>query len=122
MSSANSAALKTKKEKSPKPKYNMFQNAWFMVKLAWASKEKKVVFLGLLLAGLTVANSLINLYVSPTILSVLERKASMAELLWTIVLFTAGIMFVSAASSYVTEYILFGRIAVRSEIIARMCR
>ena len=99
MSSANSAALKTKKEKSPKPKYNMFQNAWFMVKLAWASKEKKVVFLGLLLAGLTVANSLINLYVSPTILSVLERKASMAELLWTIVLFTAGIMFVSAAST-----------------------
>ena len=122
MSSANSAALKTKKEKSPKPKYNMFQNAWFMVKLAWASKEKKVVFLGLLLAGLTVANSLINLYVSPTILSVLERKASMAELLWTIVLFTAGIMFVSAASTYVNENILFGRIAVRSEIIARMSR
>jgi ATP-binding cassette subfamily B protein len=118
MASANNAmSLKTKKEKAPKPKYNMFQNAWFMVKLAWTAKEKKVIILSLLAAGLAVANNLVNLYVSPTILSVLERKGSVSELLWTIIAFTAGIMFVSAASSYVNENKLYGRISVRTEII-----
>ncbi len=122
MFSADNAALKIKKQKPPKPKYNMFQNAWFMAKLAWDSKEKKVPLLCLLAAALAVANNLVNLYVSPTILSVLERKGSFSELFWTIIIFTAGIMFVSAASSYVEENKMYGRITVRGEISARLNR
>lgn len=107
---------KAKKEKAPKPKYNMAQNSWFMIKLAWTSGEKKVIVLSLLSALTAVALNLINLYVSPTILSVVERQASVTELIVTIVVFVA-LMLVSAASSYVNTNTLYGRIIVCCEII-----
>ena len=84
-----------------------------MTKLAWISKEKKVLALGLLAALLAVAGNLVNLYVSPGILSAVERHASIGELLLTILAFTLGIMLVSAASAYVNENISYGRISVR---------
>ena len=108
---------KAKKEKAPKPKYNMAQNSWFMIKLAWTSGEKKVIVLSLLSALTAVALNLINLYVSPTILSVVERQASVTELILTIVVFVVALMLVSAASSYVNTNTLYGRISVRCEII-----
>ncbi len=108
---------KLKKEKAPKPKYNMFQNSGFMIRSAWTSGERKVIFLSLLSALLTVATNLINLYVSPIILSVVERRASVAELIWTIAAFVLGLMLTSAASAYVEENILYGRISVRCEMI-----
>ena len=77
---------KAKKEKAPKPKYNMAQNSWFMIKLAWTSGEKKVIVLSLLSALTAVALNLINLYVSPTILSVVERKA--CRMSWILIFFT----------------------------------
>lgn len=107
---------KAKKEKAPKPKYNMAQNSWFMIKLAWTSGEKKVIVLSLLSALFAVALNLINLYVSPTILSVVERQASVTELIVTIVVFVAALMLVSAASSYVNTNTMYGRISVRCEI------
>ena len=107
----------TKKEKAPKPKYNMGQNSWFMIKLAWTSGEKKVLVLSLLSAILAVALNLVNLYVSPAILSAVERHAPVADLLLTIVGFVLGIMLVSAASTYVNANTLYGRISVRCEIL-----
>ncbi len=111
---------KTKKGKSPKSKYNMGQNSWYMIKLAWTSGEKKVIVLSLLSALTAVALNLINLYVSPTILSVVERKASVTELILTIVVFVIALMVVSAASSYVNTNTLYGRISIRCEIIAQL--
>ncbi len=113
---------KAKKEKAPKPKYNMGQNSWYMIKLAWTTGEKKVIVLSLLSALFAVALNLINLYVSPTILSVVERKASVTELILTIVVFVVALMFVSATSSYVNENTLYGRISTRCEIIAQLQR
>lgn len=111
---------KTKKEKSPKPKYNMGQNSWFMIKLAWTSGEKKVIVLSLLVALTAVAMNLINLYVSPMILSVVERRASVAELIWTVIMFTLALMLVSAVSAYVKENVWYGRITVRTEIMGML--
>lgn len=108
---------KAKKEKAPKPKYNMGQNSWFMIKLAWTSGEKKVLVLSLLSAILTVALNLVNLYVSPTILSAVERHVPVTELILTILGFVLGIMLISAASAYVDANTLYGRISVRCEII-----
>ena len=113
---------KTKKEKSPKPKYNMGQNSAYMIKLAWTSGEKKVIVLSLLSALTAVALNLINLYVSPTILSVVERKGSITELIVTIAVFVGALMLVSAASSYVNTNTLYGRISVRCEIINALNR
>lgn len=108
---------KMKKVKVTKPKYNMGQNSWFMIKLAWTSGEKKVLVLSLLSAILAVALNLVNLYVSPTILSAVERHVSVTELILTIVGFVLGLMLVSAASTYVNVNTLYGRISVRCEII-----
>ena len=87
---AKEKTQKTKKEKAPKPKYNMAQNSAYMIKLAWTSGEKKVIVLSLLSALFAVALNLINLYVSPTILSVVERKGSITELIVTIAVFVGA--------------------------------
>lgn len=93
------------------------KSTWFMIKIAWISKEKKVLVLSLLSAILAVALNLVNLYVSPTILSAVERHAPVKELLLIIVSFVLVIMFVSAASTYVNANTLYGRISVRREIL-----
>lgn len=93
------------------------KSTWFMIKIAWTSKEKKVLVLSLLSAILAVALNLVNLYVSPTILSAVERHAPVTELLLIIVSFVLVIMFVSAASTYVNANTLYGRISVRREIL-----
>ena len=54
---------------SKKPQYSMFSNVWFMIKLAWTSGEKKVLALSLITALLAVCLNMINLYISPAILS-----------------------------------------------------
>jgi ATP-binding cassette subfamily B protein len=115
MEKPTSEALK--KEKTPRPRYHMGQNVGFMLKLAWTSGEKKVIVLSLLSALTAVGLNLINLYVSPAILSAVERHVSIAELLGVIGGFVLGLMLVSAASAYVNANTKYGRIGVRSEII-----
>lgn len=103
-----------------KPKYNMGQNVLFMTKLAWTTGEKKVILLSLLLASATVVLNLLNLYLPPTILSAVERQVSVSELLGTIALFVLALMAVSALQAYIQENTLYGRLAVRTELIARL--
>ena len=109
--------VKTKKERPPKPKYNMWQNSAYMIRLAWSVKEKKVIFIGLAMALLTVALSLIELYVVPVILSIIETHAPIGEIVIIIAAFTAGLMAVTAAKSYFDINNLYGKISVRTEII-----
>ncbi len=106
-----------KKKKMQKPKYNMWQNSWFMIKLAWASKEKKVLILSFLAGVLSLLISLINLYVTPVILSKVDMNVSISELVLTILLFVGALMIVSAASTYIDSNIQYGKISVRLEII-----
>ena len=106
-----------KKEKTPKPKYNMWQNTWFMISLAFKLKEKKVLVLCFLTACLAVMTNIINLYISPIILSVIERKAPVSELLLTIAFFIGSLMLVSASAYYIKENRIFGKITIRLGII-----
>lgn len=108
---------KTNKERSPKPRYNMWQNSWYMTRLAWTSGEKKVILLSLLSAIFAVAMNLIDLYISPMILSAVERKASVTELILTIAVFVCALMAVSSISAYVEQNVLYGRLTVRREIV-----
>ncbi|MGN0405374.1 MAG: ABC transporter ATP-binding protein [Bariatricus sp.] len=108
---------KKAKSKAIKPKCNMWQNIWFMIKLAWISKEKKVLVLGLLSAVLTVSLNMVNLYVTPVILSAVERHVLISELVSTIGVFVFAMMLLSALSAYVDANISFGRVSVRCEII-----
>ena len=106
-----------KKEKTPKPKYNMWQNTWFMIAFAWKVKEKKVIVFSFITACLAVTKNVINLYISPSILSVIERKGSVQELLLMITFFIGGLMLVVALSAYVTQCNFLTKIAVRLGIV-----
>ncbi len=110
-------SFEKKKEKAPKPKYNMWQNSGFMIATAWKEKEKKVLVLALLTAIFAVLSNLINLYISPTILGTVERKAPISELLITIAVFVGTMMLCSAASAYIGENTIYGRISVRMAIV-----
>ena len=104
-------------KKNTAPKYNSLQNICFMIKLAYSSREKKVLVTAILTVLLTVILNLLNLYVSPAILETVEDHASMEKLLFTIVIFVLLIMLVSASLVYVNENALCGRISVRCEIV-----
>ena len=112
--------MKATQKQKKKPKYNMFQNSWFMIKLAWRQNEKKVIFTAILLALLGVALNLINLYIAPTILDVIENGAGLKELLTTIFIFVAALIFTYAFNSYVSANVLYGRISVRTTIVAML--
>lgn len=105
-----------------KVKYNMGQNSWYMIKLAWMTGEKKVIILSLLSALFAVAYNLINLYVSPTILSVVERRASVSDLLGTILVFVLALVVISGGSAYINANTMYGRISVRCEVITLLNR
>ena len=96
----------------------MWQCSAYMILLAWREKEKKVLLLCLLQVFLAVMSNLVNLYVSPSVLSVVERRASMTELLTTVLVFVILIMFCFAATSYVNSNTLYGRVTVRLALIS----
>lgn len=104
-------------EKKVPRKYNTIQNIWFMIKLAWNSKEKKVLVIGSLISLLTVIQNLLNLYVSPVILGAVEDHVSVQNLLFIIAVFVLMLMVVSAALTYVNENAIYGRISVRMELV-----
>lgn len=112
--------MKVRNQSKKKPKYNMFQNSWFMIKLAWKQKEKKVIFTAILLVLLGVALNLINLYIAPTILDAIEIGVSFGQLLTTILVFVGALVLTYASNAYVNANILYGRISVRTEIISML--
>lgn len=112
--------MRGEKQAKKKPKYNMFQNSWFMIKLAWKQKEKKVILTGILLVLLGVATNLIDLYIAPTILKAIETNASFGELMATILVFITALVLTYGFNSYIKTNVLYGRVTVRTEIIAML--
>ncbi|MCD8055262.1 MAG: ABC transporter ATP-binding protein/permease [Clostridiales bacterium] len=110
------------KAKREKPRYNMLQNSAWMISTAWHDREKKVIVLSILTAVLAVCSTLINTYITPSILSKVETSAPVSELILTIVIFSLLLIIVSAAQSYVTTNTLYGRISVRMAIVRMLFR
>ncbi|MCD7822773.1 MAG: ABC transporter ATP-binding protein/permease [Oscillospiraceae bacterium] len=108
---------KTNDKIKEKPKYGILSCVWFMTKCAWTNGEKKVVILGLLFSLVVTGQSVAGLYISPSIIAVLERNGTVGELLITIIGFTLILVFLAMARQYIDSNILYGRITVRSEII-----
>ena len=108
--------------KKIKPKYNMFQNSCYMIKIAWQAKEKKVIVLCLLSAVLALITNLINLYIPPVILGAVEKKVGAGELIFIVAAFTLGIMLFFAATAYADTNIVYGKVTLRSEMLAMINR
>ena len=68
-------------EENSKPKYNMLQNSWFMIKTAWQINEGKMIFLCLLSAVFALVTNVLNLYVVPVILGTVTKGADVRKLI-----------------------------------------
>lgn len=111
---------KKEKQKAEKPKFGMWSNTAFMIRTAWQDQEKMVIVLCVVTALLAVANSLLQLYVTPVLLDNVESHAPLGTLLGTIALFTVGLLLCAATSAYLEENTMYGRIQVRLAIIRQM--
>ena len=107
------------RKKKERPKYNMWQNAVYMIRLAW-EKEKNVIIYFVMMALLTVASSLLELYAAPAILQKVEDRVLISDLLLTIVLFSGGLFVVRGVLAYIEQNKDYGRITVRTHLFTRM--
>lgn len=109
-----------KKGKAEKPRYNMIQTVCYMARTAWQYGEKKVLVFCVLEAVLYVLNNLLELYISPSVLSAVERRVSFGVLIGTICFFVGLMMLIAAAKQYLDENKPYGKITVRREIINQL--
>lgn len=101
-------------KKTPKPKYNLWQNTGFMLRTS--RKYAKSVFpLCIVLALLSAGKSVAELLIAPAILNKIELSASLGSVVFTIAAFALVLMLLSGLRSYVDTNALFGRIAVRRQ-------
>lgn len=107
--------MKEKKTKKERPQYNMFQNAWYMIKLAFRIR-KSVLVLCILVLFLSVGANLAELYVTPVILQKVETAAPISELLLTILFFVGAMTILYGLLSYVQTQTMFGRTSIRTHL------
>lgn len=95
-----------------------WQNICFMFKLAWDFKEKKVLFLCLLvIIFLNVIRNIVNLFLLLTVLFLLERNFYILEIIKIIAYFCLGLIFINGLFSYIDSNVVYCKITIRKEII-----
>lgn len=104
-----------------KPKYNIAQNVGWLVGIAWKNRKRTLLFC-VLIAVLEVLNNLAQLYIAPQILTLVENKADLSQLLATILLFTAALFLTSGIKEYIDQNAVFANVDVRTKIIRMIVR
>lgn len=104
-----------------KPKYNIWQNLCFSVKLAWQTR-KRVLVVCAALAVIGVLLNLAELYIAPEILAKVESHASLTELMLTIGGFSATMLLLSMLEEYLSGSREPAEIDVRTAIIRLLTR
>ena len=104
-----------------KSTYPVFQNVAWMCSLAWKHRRRVLFFCGLS-AVLEILYQLIQLFLAPRILTLVEEAAALQTLLGTIALFTAALFALRFGRGYLEQIDLFARIDVRSVIIGLLGR
>ena len=110
-----------KMKNNEKPKFNTIQNISWMVKIAWDSRKRVLLFC-ILTAILEVSLNLTQLFIATEVLAKVEQKATMGSLLATIGIFTATLFIINGLKAYVQENTLFARVDVRSVIIGKIAK
>ena len=107
--------------RADKSTYHVFQNVAWMCSLAWKHRRRVLFFCGLS-AVLEMLYQLIQLFLAPRILTLVEEAAALQTLLGTIALFTAALFALRFGRGYLEQIDLFARIDVRSVIIGLLGR
>lgn len=90
----------SKKQRSQYHRHHAGQNLAYMCRLAWR-KGKWVLVIVIGMAALTVAANAAQLLIAPTILSKVEQRAPLSELLLTIALFAGSMALLAALKNYI---------------------
>lgn len=105
------------KKETTKPKYNMWQNTVYMIKIAW--KEcKSVIFHIPILVSIAITSNLTELFIVPTILEKIEAQVPLKELTFIILGFACILILTSWLQTYVSYLAKSPRITVRSSILS----
>ncbi|MBQ8524293.1 MAG: ABC transporter ATP-binding protein [Clostridia bacterium] len=109
---------KVKKEKKPKekPKYSVSQNVMWMLRKGWKTK-KSVIFLLVLLIVVRCTSHLIGVFMTPSILGVLESAAPLSKVLATMLGFLLSTLVLDCVITYIEQNTLYGRVEVRMAIV-----
>lgn len=107
------------KKETQKPKYNMWQNSAYMVKQAWKVR-KSVLPMCVACAAVAASKTIAELFIAPTILAKIETTAPLTELLAAILFFCSVLFVLSGLHIYLDANSLYGRIAVRSDIVIQI--
>lgn len=104
-----------------KPKYSIWQNVCFMVKMAWQTR-RSVLVVTVAVSVISLLLNLVQLYVAPEILAKVEQHASLPELLLTIGGFTAALFLLTGLEDYLDTSRQPAEIDVRLAIIRLVTR
>lgn len=105
-------------QKEDEKKYGMRSNVLFMIKEA-AGSVPSVLWLVVVQAVMAVGISLLELFVTPVLLSRIQYHSPLPELMCLIGFFMTGIMILRALDAYVGKNTEAGRSEVRSGLNAR---
>lgn len=106
-----------KKKKTPKPRYRMHACIGYMVKLA-LEHEPMLLWGGLIMTVLAVAQNLVNLFISPMVLRAVEQKVSVGELVGTIALMIGTLIVIGCVNTYIGGVDTYRRITLRGVVDA----
>jgi len=99
-----------------KPKYNLWQNSGFVISQAWHS-QKSILLLVPFMAALAVANNVLGLLVTPSIIEAVENHVPLEQLITTILFFVAALMLVGGLRAFMDTYSLLSQVMVRVKLV-----
>ncbi len=109
---------KQKKEQSPKARYGMCSNILYLLRLSREVPGLLLQMSGKVLAGVVI--SVTGLYLSPTLLRILEQHQSLDRLLGMLTVFILILLAASAAKGYLDQQNV-RLIVARQVILNRIC-
>lgn len=108
-------------EKGSEKKYSMGSNVLFMIREA-AGSVPSVLWFVVFQAMIAIGISLLELFVTPVLLSRIQHRGALSELLFLIGAFVLGILALRALDAYLGMNAEAGRIPVRLGIIVQYVR
>ena len=107
--------------KTKKPKYGIWSNTLYMLRVAWRV-HKPVVLMCLLLAAADAGKATVEMLIAPMVLGKVETGAPLSQLIGTIGIFSALLLLTAGLGVYIDRNTIFGRVQYRSSIIQDLGR
>ncbi|WIV11948.1 ABC transporter ATP-binding protein [Proteiniborus sp. MB09-C3] len=108
-------------ENKQKPQFGVGSNVFFMLKLG-SGVRKSVISLAIAQVFIFIIHQLLEFFITPSVLSMIESRDSIRNIIMIILAFSAGLLIISGLKAYIDENTLYGRVEVRSEIVRKVQR